>query len=128
MRIYVASRFSDKKRVNEIFRKLEKKGHEISHDWTKHHPIKPYSKNAEKSRIYSMQDIDGILNSDVFILLTDESGTGMYIELGAAIILKMMHHKPDIYVVGKHRKEQLFFFHPTVKTFETIEEVIECLE
>ncbi len=68
--------------------------------------------------------MDGSRRCDIFILITDESGAGMYTELGAALTSK----RTKIYVIGNYLDRSVFFFHPKVKRFETINEVLEDLD
>ncbi|MEK6830093.1 MAG: hypothetical protein AABY15_08315 [Nanoarchaeota archaeon] len=68
--------------------------------------------------------MEGARKSDVFILLTDEAGTGIHSELGGAIDHCLLFKKPIIYVVGKHLDSSMFFFHPCVKRRATIDDVI----
>ncbi len=64
-------------------------------------------------------------NSDVFILLSDDAGTGMYAELGAAILLNLEHGRPQIYIVGKDNARSMFYFHPAVKRRNSIDDVFD---
>jgi len=128
-KVYVAARFHLKERVRSLYEKLKRKGYEISFDWTLHKWIIPYEKNVELARQYSEENIEGVANSDIFILLTDEErgGTGMYVELGVAILSYKLFGKPKIYVVGEDNSYALFYFHPSVIRKNSIEEVLEEL-
>ena len=66
--IYVAAKFEDKEKVLEIYKKLKTAGHEISYDWTKHKPIKPYEKNQTLAKDYTKNELEGIRKSDIFII------------------------------------------------------------
>src|SRR5260370_13377109 len=114
MKIYVAGRFENKQEVREAQSLLRSYGHQITHDWTKHLPIKPYSKSQELARQYGAADMEGVRNCDVFILLAKGgSGTGSSAELGAAIGSNLSLGKPKIYVVGD-LSDCVFFYHPSV--------------
>ena len=76
MKFYIAARFGLKEKVREIYKKLKDKGHDVTLDWTLHKSIKPYDKNQELAEKYSIQVISGVRESDIFILLTNEAGTG----------------------------------------------------
>jgi len=128
MKFYVAAKWELKEQVGEIYRTITEKGHEISEDWLKHKSIKPYDENQEISRKYSVLDVNGVRSSDVFVLLTDEDGIGMYVELGVAIMSYIARRKPRIYVIGKNLGRSMFFFHPAVKIRKTIEDVLEEIE
>lgn len=114
MKIYLAAKFDKKQEVRDLYERFKKMGHEITTDWTLHKSIRPYESNPETSRDYSIEDIDAARNCDVFILMTDEAGTGMYVELGAAISSNLEHGKPKIYVIGEHTSRSMFYFHPSV--------------
>lgn len=128
MKVYVAARFFDKEKVKEIYKRLKSDGHELSADWTWHVNSKPYSDNPKRCEEYSIEDLNGIINCDVFILLTNkETGAGTSTELGAAIALNVSSNKPKIYVVGEHIGNNMFYFHPSVNIRKTIEEVYKEL-
>ena len=125
---YVAARFALRKKVKKIYSQLEKLGYSISSDWTHHKPIKPYENNPKLAKEYSAEDMEGARKSDLFILITDEAGTGIHAELGGAIDYYLEFKKPIIYVVGKHLNSSMFFFHPVVRRRKTIEDVIKELK
>ncbi len=128
MRFYIAARFDKKQEVLEIYRRLQDRGYIVSSDWTQHKPIKPYENNQELARRYSIEDIEGVINSDIFIVLSDDAGTGMYVELGAAIATNLQKGRPIIYVVGENTSRSMFYFHTIVRRRKTIDEVLEDIE
>lgn len=76
---------SETKRMISV---LEKKGHECTHDWTAVEGAdvkRPYEDHLEKVREFAENDIAGARDADVFIILGDKSGTGMFVEMGAAL-------------------------------------------
>lgn len=93
MKVYVAARFTKKQEVRNLYERLRKLGYEIAADWTLHKPVKPYEDNPGIAREYSIEDINAVRECDVFILITDASGTGIYVELGAAISANLEHGK-----------------------------------
>lgn len=128
MNIYVASRFTQKKKIKKINELLRSHGHKIVFDWTDHKDIQPYDKNAEYAKIYAKDDLNGVKKCDVFILLTShEPGAGSSTELGAAIMSHLLTGNPKIYVVGKYINNNFCYFHPNVIKKKTIEEVIKEL-
>ena len=129
MKVYVAAPFERKSEVLDLHRLLKKKGHSVSFDWTVHRQIKPFTENLETARRYSIEDIDGVKDSDVFILLSEKEGCrGMHVELGAAILSNVRSGKPAIFVVGDHNSGSLFYFHPSVRRRETIEQVLKEMD
>ncbi|MBD3155971.1 MAG: hypothetical protein GF368_04950 [Candidatus Aenigmarchaeota archaeon] len=128
MRIYVASKFENQDKVQEIYKKLRKNGYKIIYDWTKHEPIKPYKENPEKARDLSEKEVVAVKDADVFILLTTEKvDRGMHVEFGTAIISNLLTGKPRIFVLGEFNDRSTFYFHSTVNRVGTIEDVIEEL-
>lgn len=125
MKIYIAARWPRKDEVEKLYNIFRDMGHEITTDWTKHKPVKPYDKNPEISKEYAIADLNGAMNSDVFILLSSEEGTGMNIEFGAAMAQTLRTGKPKVYVVGDHVARSMFYFHPKVERRKTIDEVIK---
>lgn len=129
MKIFVAARFGQKEEVRALYEELGKRGHKITLDWTKHKPIKPYIDNQELSARYSNEDITGVFDCDIFILLADEAGTGMHIEFGAALITSIIcGGEPRIYVVGENNARSMFYFHPSIKRVENIEKLLKEID
>ncbi|MDD5710711.1 MAG: hypothetical protein PHV43_01245 [Candidatus Colwellbacteria bacterium] len=128
MKFYIAARFGLKDEVRGIYKTLQEKGHEIVADWTEHKPIKPYEENKDLARDYSIEDVDAASNCDVFVLISSDAGTGMYVELGAAISNNIKSGKPKIYVVGDNTDRAMFYFHPSVTRKDTFEEVLKDLD
>lgn len=125
MKIYVAARFYDKKKVKKIYNALEDHGHKIVGDWTWHKKYTPYSKHGEEVKKYAIEDINGIRSCDIFILLTStEAGAGSSTELGAAITCRLETGKPTIYVIGEHIDENMFSFHLAIQLKKDIHQVL----
>jgi hypothetical protein len=125
---YVASRTAKREEVRKIQKKLESMGFEIARDWTICPSAKPYRDNTQTSREYSVEDIKAVGKSDVFIIISDEAGTGMYVELGAAILSNIKLGRPKIFVIGPFNDNLMFYFHDVVSRMEDTEQVFEELE
>lgn len=123
MEFYVAGRFSRKEEVREVYKLLKEKGHKITADWTLHRSIQPYEQNQETASEFAVEDLEGVLKADVFMLLADaEKSTGVYVELGAAITSFVVTGKPIVYVVDE--SPSLFVYHPAVRRKRSVEEVL----
>jgi hypothetical protein len=127
MKFYIAGRLKQMNKIKEIQDFIKNKGHEIHTDWTEHLPPKPYSSDENKSSEFATIDIKGAMECDVFVLLSDEAGTGMYTELGSALANKINMGSPHIYVIGDHLTKPIFLFHPEVTRKNNIDEVFEDL-
>lgn len=125
MKFYIASRTKKKDRVAKLYKLLKENGHQIASDWTLHKNTKPYIKHQDLSRRYALEDVKGVKDCDVFIIVsTGNGGRGMYVELGAAILSYLKYQKPKIYVVGKYNHNTIFYFHPSVNRRNNIQEVL----
>lgn len=127
MKFYIVARFGLKDEVRRIYKLLQDKGHKITLDWTQQEAIKPNIENQDLSKEYSIASVDGVIESDVFILISSDAGSGIYVELGTAISEHLKTGRPKIYVVGEHTARTLFYFHPSVNRRKTVEEVFEEL-
>lgn len=125
MKFYVAARFFEKETVKEVYRRIVEKGHSITKDWTEHEDITPYGDNIPQAQRCSKEDIRGVIDADVFILLTSAGGHGMWVELGAAIATCAMTSIPAIFVVGPHADDCMFSHHPLVTVVNNLDEVFE---
>ena len=76
----------------------------------------------------AIECIKQINDCDVFILISDENGAGMYTELGIALQLSNQKNKPKIYIIGKYNERSVFFFHPLIIRVKTLEEIFTDLE
>ena len=104
MKVYVASKWENKKRVQEVMSLLKASHHEITYDWT----------HCEVSnREQAILDLRGVAEADVVIGIfeDDVAYKGALVEVGAALALG----KP-VYVVGNAPVVDLciFFKHPNV--------------
>lgn len=128
MKFYIASRVKDKEIVKEIHKKLLDKGHTFTSDWVEEKNIIPYKNHIKEAEILATKCIDAINNSDVFILISDETGAGMYTELGIALQLTQSNGKLRIYVIGEYNNRSVFFFHNLIKRRNNLDEVFTDLE
>lgn len=125
MKIYVAGKFEEKDIILDTHKKLEDMGHDISYNWTIHKNIKPYIKNQKIASQYAQNEFNGILNSDIFIYLTNQTGHTLFMEFGTALASLKITGKPQIFAVGAHNSDSTWFFNPLIKRINTLEEVIE---
>jgi len=131
MKVYVASRFSNREKVKNVMELFRKRGHEITVDWTSHKDLgdRGFLGNEKVAEKYAKEDIDGVRNCDVFVLLTTaDIGAGMHTELGVAILSNILFGKPRIFVVGEHLNNCVFYFHPVVERRKSVEEVLREIE
>ena len=128
MKIYVAGKFEEKDVILEAHRKLEEMGHSITYNWTTHKNIKPYIENQELASKYAQNEFNGILDSDIFIFLSNENGHTLFMEFGTALASLKTTGKPQIYAVGSHNADSTWFFNPLVKRVNNLQEVFDKLQ
>ncbi len=125
MRVYVASKYENAPAVSEAIARIIAIGHKITRDWTRHEQWdwdRP-GVTERLARKYSYQDVEGVRQADVFIMLTYNglSMQGAYVELGVALGLGKL-----VYIVGE-RPRSIFSYYPGVRVVESLEQVIEEL-
>lgn len=127
MRFYIASRLKDKNRVEIIHNELIARGHTFTSEWVKEGNLTPYENYPEEAKRLAIQCSKAIDNCDVFILISDENGSGMYIELGMALERAKNSEYPKIFVIGEYNNSCVFFFHSLIKRVTTFEDVFKEL-
>lgn len=124
MKWYFAGRVRHKEKLKEIFKYLEIKGETVVSDWVYEGSHKPYSENLEKVQVLARRVVTSLLDTDIFVLISDPEGTDMFVELG--VCLGKSKIDPDsirIYIVGEYSKRSLMQLHPSVQHFENIQEL-----
>lgn len=130
MKAFVSGQLNDKEQIREVYSKLQAIGFEITHDWTRTDNLTDKLANPEESGKRAAKDITGVVESDVYILVSDNEkpGKGMYVELGAALALNEKTGKPDIYLIGKQNHLSIFYLHPKIKYFDGVDNLISHLK
>lgn len=126
MKFYIASRVKNKELVESIHQRLTILGHETLSTWVGEKNMTPYEDHVEEAQKLAIQCINAVKECDVFVLISDDTGSGMYTEMGVALS-RSAENKPKIYVIGDYVNRSAFFFHPSVKRFESIDQVFKDL-
>lgn len=126
MKWYIASRQKNKELVKSIIKKINSLGHEVSFDWTEYPDLSPFENNPIECKKISDSISKELLNTDVFVMLGDEGGTDMLIELGIVLGRQNDTKKVHIYVVGKNNKRSLMHHHPSITHVDNIEDVFRA--
>ena len=125
MKIYVAGKFEKKDLILNIYKTLSEMGHSVSYDWTTHKNIKPYIENKNMAEKYAMNEVNGIIDSDIFIYLSDDKGHTLHMEFGAALMAAKINGNPIIYAVGEFNSKSPWFFNNLIKRRDTVEGVLK---
>lgn len=129
MKFFVTGRSNNYQRVVDAFDVIEKGGHKVTLRWTDLPMIKPYAENPEKAAQYATQQVQGVLDSDVYVLFAHEDGTGVFTEFGAALARAQETGALRIFAIGDEyvKGKAMFHFHPAVQWVSSLEEVFESL-
>ncbi len=130
MKWYFASRMRHKKAIDKIVNFLKSQNHSVVYEWSRLGSIKPYNENSDESSLVAKEISVALKDVDIFVLITDEAGTDMFIELGIVIGRWLDNNKTKIYAVGKFNDRSLMHFHPAIKRVDKLSDVfsIECPE
>lgn len=118
MKVYVAGKWSESKKIKNIMDMLESRGHVITLDWTSHiHP--------DKSREYAIEDIQAVRDCDVVIAYMPDQHIfykGAWIEVGAALALNKQVVFIGINISG------VFLGHPNCRMFSGIINALDYID
>ncbi len=134
MNVFVSGRIDDIESVREVMRKIVASGHKITHDWTRTDTFLGGAvdklNNIAESGLRASKDIQGVLDADVYLLVSSNAtlGKGMYVELGAALAAHQLLNKIQVYIIGPMNHLSVFYLHPAVIHKDTIEEVLAHLK
>lgn len=127
---FVSGQIDDKDVVRKAQCRLTDLGYRLTHDWTYSEDIRPRILESVDAGDRAARDITGVVEADLYILLSDNDrpGKGMYAELGAALALQQVRGKPRVCIVGRRNHPSVFYLHPAVEYFPTIDCLIDTLE
>jgi hypothetical protein len=130
MKVFVSGQIDEIEEINAIYVQLQHAGYKVTHDWTKTDGIGDKLKNQKEAGSRAAKDITGVVDADVYILVSNNvmPGKGMYVELGAALALNEALGKPQIFTIGERRHLSIFYLHPAVTHLNTINEVLQRLD
>ncbi len=130
MKWYFASRMRHKESIEKIVNFLKSQNHKVVYEWSKLGTLKPYVENSNKSSLVAKEISLALRDVDIFVLITDETGTDMFIELGIVIGRWLDNNKTKIYAVGKFNDRSLMHFHPAITRVDKLSDVftLECPE
>jgi nucleoside 2-deoxyribosyltransferase len=125
MKLYVAGKWSDREKINEIIETFEARGHTITHNWTQ---FEGSTSRPEMKSQFAIMDINGVRDADAYIGIMNDPVypyRGSMTEMGAALGLC----KP-VYVVApadSNLEATCFFHHPLIHKFRTLDALMNYL-
>ncbi len=123
MKCYVSSRTQHRAAVSSLYRMIEASGHTVARDWTAFDEGAVV--DARHASLLASRILDGIGESDRFVLITDPAGSDIYVELGIALAANAATGKPRIYAVGPHGGRTLMHAHPAIRHVATVADLLE---
>lgn len=132
MKFYITGRMSNIGAVREAVDEVKARGHEISFEWSDPSlpSAKPFHKNPELAATYASQSIQGVVDADVYLMLSAPDGNGVFGEFGAALAMNAASgskRRPRIYAIGQ-QEETLFHFHSAIEWRADLKTVLDELE
>ncbi len=127
MKFYVTGRSNNYSQVEQAFKTIKDKGHEVTFEWTTLPMVKPYAENKEKAAEYAVMGIKGVTDADVYIIFTHEDGNGVYTEFGAALASFTIQGRPHIFAIGESKDAAMFNYHPAISWRENLEQILKEL-
>ncbi|MDB4984455.1 MAG: hypothetical protein JWM20_634 [Patescibacteria group bacterium] len=124
MKWYFASRVRHTENLVKASEFLVSQGQEIVSTWIYGKSLKPYHEHVQEAQQVGSENLQAILETDIFVLISDAEGTDMFVELGAA--LACATERPGsirIYNVGEYSKRSLMQVHPAIIHVSSMEDV-----
>lgn len=137
MKIFVSGRIDDIENVRKVQANFKKAGHTITHDWTKNETgdkllggAKDKLADPKETAKRAALDINGVINSDVYVICTNNKsvGKGMYVELGAALALAEKNSSPKVFLLGEMNHMTIFYLHPKIIKVSSVKEILNYFE
>uniref|UniRef100_A0A6C0EK87 Nucleoside deoxyribosyltransferase n=1 Tax=viral metagenome TaxID=1070528 RepID=A0A6C0EK87_9ZZZZ len=128
MKLYIAGKWYDGKKIQNKMKELVALGHTITHDWTTSETT--YTSAEFRMREDAISDINGVKNADVVIAIVDDNDypyRGTSHEIGAALALgkPVMLYCPQPLVSAWC--QTCFSRHPCITLFEKWTDIVNKL-
>lgn len=120
MKFFVSGKVGSESDAKHVMDLLRYAGHEITFDWTALPHLRPYDKNVSASLNAAVLETRGVKNADVLVLVSHDSGLGMFVELGIALGVGI-----PVRVLTDKESRTMFFHHPLVRRVANVEELLK---
>lgn len=130
MLIYVAGTLADAERVRAVQDAVVAGGHELSLDWTRgaDAALTEYESQPAASAAVASADLAAVLAAEaVLVVAPEHEGRGVYVELGAALARASAGALQHVAVLGPIQHQSVFFHHPAVTRWVTVEAWLDSL-
>ena len=127
-KLYIAGLYADNENNKKIAAELESFGLQNSTRWMLRSSVqKPYTlENLSESLAENLEDMR---NADVYLFLPQKATTarGCYVEFGYMLAQVEAHPERIIYLIADE-DPAFHWFHPNVKIFKTLPELVAYLQ
>lgn len=130
MNIYVAGALREAQAVRGVQEAVTGAGHVVSWDWTNEadSDLRDYSQAPDVSARIAQADLRAVMDSDaVLVVVGEEPGLGMFIELGAALACAERGESKTVVLLGTDLADSVFYFHPAIEKHETVQSWLATL-
>jgi hypothetical protein len=132
MKIYVAGALAAVEQVQAVQAAVRAAGHELTLDWTRGPDVAlvdGYASHPQVSAALASEDLDAVLAAEaVLVVASEHDGRGMFVELGAALTRARAGDLEHVAVIGPIRHESVFYFHPAVGHWPTVDDWLARVE
>ncbi|NPC96977.1 hypothetical protein [Nocardioides sp. zg-DK7169] len=126
MKVYVAGALADVAGVQAVQAAVMAAGHELTLDWTRSLDVtlvESYGSDLALSASLASDDLEAVLSAEaVLVVMSDEEGRGMFVELGAALARAHRGELQHVVLLGPIGRESVFYFHPAVQRMTSVDE------
>ncbi len=130
VKVYIAGSLADVPLVRRAQAAVRSSGHDVVLDWTRgpDASVTDYARDPSAAATIARVDLAAVLEADAVLVVVGENpGLGMFVELGAALACAERGEGTRIAVIGSATTDSVFYFHPAVQRCETVEEWLASL-
>jgi len=113
MKIYVAAKWEERPRAQEVMAQLVRAGHTITYNWTL---------NENFTQACAVLDANGVKDADVVLALVEKDlpYQGLWVEVGIAVGRGI-----PVMLVGDYGEKNIFTLLPLVQRVKSVDEFLQ---
>lgn len=126
MKWYLASRTRHTDKMLQIAEYLKLQNQEITSTWIYvKENLKPFTENLKRVQEIAYENVNGLLDTEVFVKFNDLDGTDTFSEFGVCLGKLARGENIRVYIVGEYEKTTILQLHPKVIHAKGLQEVFE---
>ena len=122
MKWYWASRTKHKEKIDAVIQLLESHDQQITYNWAGK-PVFSPQEYQEHAPAIADEINQAIHNTDIFVLISDEHGTDMFVELGMMLQASLDNPESRIYILGDYNTRSLMHHHPRIRHVGSVQDI-----